>query len=149
MWYNEWVEPRERNTVYIFQFNYKFVSRDNHMTVTCSLHIQFDVTNTLSDQLLENVRVEVEESEGWSVITNIPIPTLPYDHPATTYTLLEMEDAAIGLYMLPYTGKLSREKVSENFTEKTLAQASAPEFHGEIFYWYPPNHEILDKCFLP
>ena len=55
------------------------------------------MTNTLNDQLLEDVRVEVEESEGWSVLANIPIPTLPYDHPATTYTLLEMEDATIGL----------------------------------------------------
>lgn len=60
--------------------------------------IQFDVTNTLNDQLLEDVRVEVEESEGWSILANIPIPILPYDHPATTYTLLEMEDASIGLY---------------------------------------------------
>lgn len=56
------------------------------------------MTNTLNDQLLEDVRVEVEESEGWRVLANIPIPILPYDHPATTYTLLEMEDATIGLY---------------------------------------------------
>lgn len=54
------------------------------------------MTNTLNDQLLENVRVEVEESEGWSVITTVPIPILPYSNPATTYTLVEMEDAGQG-----------------------------------------------------
>ena len=54
------------------------------------------MTNTLNDQLLEEVRVEVEESEGWSVVTTIPIPSLPYGNPATTYTVVEMEDATQG-----------------------------------------------------
>ena len=40
--------------------------------------------------------MEVEESDGFSVQTTVPIPRLPYGQPATTYTLVEMEDAAIG-----------------------------------------------------
>ena len=59
---------------------------------------QFDVTNTLNDQLLEEVRVEVEESEGWSIVTSVPIPSLPYGKPTSTYTLLEMEDATQGVW---------------------------------------------------
>ena len=54
------------------------------------------MTNTLNDQLLENVQVEVEEPEGFSVLTYIPIPKLPYGHPATTYTLVEMSDLTTG-----------------------------------------------------
>ena len=54
------------------------------------------MTNTLNDQLLEDVRVEMEESEGWSIIATVPIPSLPYGQPCTTYILMEMEDAAIG-----------------------------------------------------
>ena len=66
------------------------------MSCTHNLFIQFDVTNTLNDQLLEDVRVEMEESEGFSILSTIPIPKLPYGQPATTYTLVEMEDASIG-----------------------------------------------------
>ena len=54
--------------------------------------LQFDVTNTLNDQLLENVRVEMEEAEGFSVVSYVPIPSLPYDKPGTTYTLVKMND---------------------------------------------------------
>ena len=54
--------------------------------------MQFDVTNTLNDQLLENVRVEMEEAEGFSVVSYVPIPSLPYDKPGTTYTLVRMND---------------------------------------------------------
>ena len=40
--------------------------------------------------------MEMEEPEGFSVLSYIPIPKLPYDQPATTYTLVEMEDPGIG-----------------------------------------------------
>ena len=50
------------------------------------------MTNTLNDQLLENVRVEMEEAEGFSVVSYVPIPKLPYDKPGTTYTLVELND---------------------------------------------------------
>ena len=62
---------------------------------TCN-PVQFDVTNTLNDQLLEDVRVEMEEPEGFSLLTYVPIPKLPYGHPATTYTLVEMNDPTTG-----------------------------------------------------
>ncbi len=58
---------------------------------------QFDVTNTLNDQLLENVRVEMEEAEGFSVVSCVPIDKLPYETPATTYTLVELQDPNTGV----------------------------------------------------
>lgn len=57
---------------------------------------QFDVTNTLNDQLLENVRVEMEEVDGFTAISHIPIPVLPYGQPKTTYTLVQLDDPSIG-----------------------------------------------------
>lgn len=70
------------------------------------------MTNTLNDQLLEDVRVEIEESEGFSVLSTIPIPKLPYGHPATTYTLVEMEDASTGKGEGGREGGRSRECLS-------------------------------------
>lgn len=60
--------------------------------ITVIPYIQFDVTNTLNDQLLENVRVEMEEVEGFSVVSYVPVAKLPYDKPGTTYTLVELTD---------------------------------------------------------
>ncbi len=59
------------------------------------------MTNTLNDQLLEEVRVEMEEAEGFSVLSCVPIPKLPYGQPAITYTLVEMNDPGIGTYVAP------------------------------------------------
>ncbi len=59
--------------------------------------LQFDVTNTLNDQLLENVRVEMEEAEGFTVVSYVPIDKLPYETPATTYTLVELNDPNTGV----------------------------------------------------
>ncbi|XP_065910406.1 coatomer subunit gamma-2-like isoform X1 [Dysidea avara] len=53
---------------------------------------QFNITNTLNDQLLEQVKVEMEEPEGYQVISYIPTPSLPYNQPGTCYTLVEITD---------------------------------------------------------
>ena len=58
--------------------------------------LQFDVTNTLNDQLLENVRVEMEMPDNFAPVTYVPIPKLPYNQPGTTYTLVEMENTNAG-----------------------------------------------------
>ena len=61
-----------------------------------TLSLQFDVTNTLNDQLLEGVRVEMEEPEGFTILSYVPISKLPYDTTATTYTLVELNDPNTG-----------------------------------------------------
>ena len=50
------------------------------------------MTNTLNDQLLENVRVEMDEVEGFSIVSYVPVAKLPYDKPGTAYTLVELTD---------------------------------------------------------
>ena len=57
---------------------------------------QFDVANTLEDQLLTNVRVEMEEPEGFKVVGCIPIDNLPYSKPGTTYTIVELVERDTG-----------------------------------------------------
>jgi hypothetical protein len=45
---------------------------------------------------LEDVKVEMEEPDGFTVLSQIPIPKLGYDQPATTYTLVELTDPNTG-----------------------------------------------------
>ncbi|CAG0888508.1 unnamed protein product [Cyprideis torosa] len=52
----------------------------------------FDCTNTLNDQLLENVRVEVEPSEGFNIFGEQPCERLEYNIPGTVYTLVSLPD---------------------------------------------------------
>lgn len=57
---------------------------------------QFDCTNTLNDQLLEKVTVQVEPSESYEVLCCIPAPSLPYNQPGVCYTLVRLpEDDSI------------------------------------------------------
>ncbi|OWK50962.1 Coatomer subunit gamma-2 [Lonchura striata] len=62
--------------------------------VRCIKHVfpthivfQFDCTNTLNDQLLERVSVQMEPSDGYDVICCIPAPSLAYNQPGMCYTL--------------------------------------------------------------
>ncbi|XP_053108898.1 coatomer subunit gamma-2 [Hemicordylus capensis] len=63
--------------------------------VRCIKHVfashivfQFDCTNTLNDQLLERVTVQMEPSEPYDVLRCIPAPSLPYNQPGMCYTLV-------------------------------------------------------------
>uniref|UniRef100_A0A8D2PKL4 Coatomer subunit gamma n=1 Tax=Zosterops lateralis melanops TaxID=1220523 RepID=A0A8D2PKL4_ZOSLA len=65
--------------------------------VRCIKHVfpnhivfQFDCTNTLNDQLLERVTVQMEPSDGYDVICCIPAPSLPYNQPGMCYTLVRI-----------------------------------------------------------
>lgn len=65
------------------------------------LLFQFDCTNTLNDQVLERVSVQMEPSEGFEVLKCIPCTSLPYDTPGTTYTLVRLpEDNTLGNFLL-------------------------------------------------
>lgn len=52
--------------------------------------LQFDCTNTLNDQLLERVTVQMEPSDAYDVICCIPAPSLPYNQPGMCYTLVQI-----------------------------------------------------------
>ncbi|XP_053410001.1 coatomer subunit gamma-2 isoform X2 [Nycticebus coucang] len=67
--------------------------------VRCIKHIftnhivfQFDCTNTLNDQLLEKVTVQMEPSDSHEVLCSIPAPSLPYNQPGICYTLVRLPD---------------------------------------------------------
>lgn len=57
----------------------------------CLKIFQFDCTNTLNDQLLEDVEVTVE-GDGWEVLSSIKCPSLPYGTPGSCYTLLAIPE---------------------------------------------------------
>uniref|UniRef100_A0A2K6NTZ3 Coatomer subunit gamma n=1 Tax=Rhinopithecus roxellana TaxID=61622 RepID=A0A2K6NTZ3_RHIRO len=55
----------------------------------------FDCTNTVNDQTLENVTVQMEPTEAYEVLYYVPTQSLPYNQPGTCYTLVALpkEDA--------------------------------------------------------
>eukprot|EP01102_Stenamoeba_stenopodia_P007090 TRINITY_DN1980_c3_g1_i1.p1 TRINITY_DN1980_c3_g1~~TRINITY_DN1980_c3_g1_i1.p1 ORF type:complete len:879 (-),score=208.25 TRINITY_DN1980_c3_g1_i1:193-2829(-) len=71
---------------------------ETEYVVNCIKHIfsehivfQFNVTNTLNDQLLENVSVKMEpESSDFTVETEIPAPKLIYQVPGVIYALVAL-----------------------------------------------------------
>lgn len=59
--------------------------------------LQFDCLNTLSDQLLEQVRIQVDPSEGYRVVQEFPCAKLPYNETGTAYVVVEFpEDDLVG-----------------------------------------------------
>lgn len=54
--------------------------------------LQFDCLNTLSDQLLENVMVQLDLSEGYEKVKEIPCDKLPYNETGSAYIVLKFPD---------------------------------------------------------
>lgn len=54
--------------------------------------LQFDCTNTLTDQVLENVFVQVEPCEGFEVVRYVTCSKLPYNVPGITYACIRLPD---------------------------------------------------------
>lgn len=54
--------------------------------------------NTLNDQTLENVTVQMEPTEAYEVLCYVPVRSLPYNQPGTCYTLVALpkEDPTAG-----------------------------------------------------
>lgn len=47
--------------------------------------------------MLERVTVQMDPADGFDVIKVVPCPSLPYNKPGTTYTLVRLpEDAQLG-----------------------------------------------------
>ena len=67
------------------------------MIICCLLSCQFDCTNTLNDQVLERVTVDMEAADGFEVVKQIACSSLRYNKPGTTYTLARLpEDPTTG-----------------------------------------------------
>ena len=72
---------------------------ETEYTVSCIKHVypghvvlQFDCTNTLADQLLEGVRVELEVGEGWEVVAQVAAPAIQYNVSSTIYSVLAVPE---------------------------------------------------------
>ncbi|XP_014241721.1 coatomer subunit gamma-2 [Cimex lectularius] len=53
---------------------------------------QFECKNTLNDQLLEKVYVQLEPPEGFTVLREVPIPVLPYNETHNAYIVMEFPE---------------------------------------------------------
>lgn len=77
----------------------QLTENETEYTVQCVKHcysnhmvFQFDCVNTLNEQLLENVRVELQPPEGFVVRGSIPCAKLPYNETGSTYTIVEFPE---------------------------------------------------------
>ncbi|XP_018425157.1 PREDICTED: coatomer subunit gamma-1 [Nanorana parkeri] len=70
----------------------EYVVRCTKHTFATHLVFQFDCTNTLNDQILENVTVQMEPTEGYEVLSCIPVKSLSYNQPGTCYTLVSIPE---------------------------------------------------------
>lgn len=74
----------------------QLTENETEYTVQCIKHcftrhmvFQFDCVNTLSDQLLENVKIDLVIPEDFIVRAVIPCPSLPYNETGSTYVIVE------------------------------------------------------------
>lgn len=73
---------------------------DTEYAVTCIKHtfqkhmvLQYECTNTMSTQRLENVSIEVEpDNDGFVVLSTIPCPSLQYNTPDNIYVLVQLPE---------------------------------------------------------
>ncbi|KAF7249799.1 Coatomer subunit gamma-1, partial [Varanus komodoensis] len=70
----------------------EYVIQCTKHTFTNHVVFQFDCTNTLNDQILENVTVQMEPAEGYAVIGYVPAKSLQYNQPGTCYTLIALPE---------------------------------------------------------
>eukprot|EP00069_Balaena_mysticetus_P016954 bmy_09950T0 len=68
----------------------EYVIRCTKHTFPEHMVFQFDCTNTLNDQTLENVTVQLEPTEAYEVLCYVPARSLPYNQPGTCYTLVAL-----------------------------------------------------------
>ncbi|XP_060746094.1 coatomer subunit gamma-2 [Tachysurus vachellii] len=70
----------------------EYVVRCIKHTFAGHMVFQFDCTNTLNDQLLQRVMVQMEPSEAYEVVQHIPAASLHYNQPGSCYTLVRLPD---------------------------------------------------------
>lgn len=80
---------RSSDVVELTESETEYVVRCIKHCYTKHIILQFDCLNTLSDQLLENVRVQLDPSEGYVILKEIPCQKLPYNETGSTYVILQ------------------------------------------------------------
>ncbi|EFO21327.1 coatomer gamma subunit [Loa loa] len=108
-------------------------------SVLCVKHVfpqhivlQFDCNNTLNDQLLENVYVELEpapDTEGWTILYTIPLEKLPFGIQSTTYILLEIPSVP-GVVTATFSASL---KFKVRDVDPTTGEFEGNETYNDVF----------------
>ena len=85
-------------TFLILYLSYIFLSNRNSLPycVYKFYFSQFDCTNTLNDQVLEDVFVQMESSDDYEVVDTVKADKLSYNTPGTTYTIVEVPGSGAG-----------------------------------------------------
>ncbi|XP_040262951.1 coatomer subunit gamma-1 isoform X2 [Bufo bufo] len=81
----------------------EYVVRCTKHTFASHIVFQFDCTNTLNDQNLENVTVHMEPVEGYEVICYVPVKSLSYNQPGTCYTLVSIPEEDLSAYSCTFS----------------------------------------------
>lgn len=83
--------PIHKTSAYV-----QLTETETEYTVQCKKYclpqhmvFQFDCVNTLSDQLLENVKVELVIPDGFQIRAAIPCPKLPYGETGSTFVVVQ------------------------------------------------------------
>lgn len=83
---------RSSDTAELTESETEYVVRCIKHVYTSHLVLQFDCLNTLNDQLLENVRVQLEPAEGYTIMKEIPCAQLPYNETGQVYVILRFPE---------------------------------------------------------
>ncbi|KAG8539938.1 hypothetical protein GDO81_020094, partial [Engystomops pustulosus] len=81
----------------------EYVVRCTKHTFANHIVFQFDCTNTLNDQILENVTVQMEPIEGYEVMCYVPVKSLSYNQPGTCYTLVSIPEDDLSAYSCTFS----------------------------------------------
>ncbi|XP_071985331.1 coatomer subunit gamma-1 isoform X1 [Engystomops pustulosus] len=81
----------------------EYVVRCTKHTFANHIVFQFDCTNTLNDQILENVTVQMEPIEGFEVMCYVPVKSLSYNQPGTCYTLVSIPEDDLSAYSCTFS----------------------------------------------
>ena len=82
----------------------ELVEKEAEYTITCIKHVfgshivyQFNMTNTIEEQILEDVSVSIDlaEAEGYEEVCTIPATKLPYGVIAQTYVLMSYPEGTM------------------------------------------------------
>ncbi|RMB90273.1 hypothetical protein DUI87_33306 [Hirundo rustica rustica] len=125
--------------------------------VRCIKHVfpnhivfQFDCTNTLNDQLLERVTVQMEPADAYDVICCIPAPSLAYNQPGMCYTLVSIPQddptaepvlkAQNSISSCPGLGQIWEKTPVEDPSKE--ANPSGPSFQPVRGFYLQLHHEV-------
>ncbi|XP_054160589.1 coatomer subunit gamma-2-like [Oppia nitens] len=89
------VELTESETEYVVQC-IKHIFKDH-------IVFQFDCTNTLNDQILENVNISMQVADGFQIVEIVECSKLVYNIPGTTYVCLVIQTDDISQFSNSFT----------------------------------------------